>query len=518
MKNAKKKTWLTVIAVTIAAALMFVLCACAKNDVPGDGTDDPVDPPAVVCEHPSSTPSVTRNATCVDDGERIYVCDSCHETVRTEVIPAVGHDYSKSETTGLCGKCNTKVCSPGLTYTLGEDRSYYIVSDRNRADGLSDLVIPEYHEGKPVKEIAGDAFTERKYIKSVSIPATIVKFGAGAFSQCNIQKLYYNAENASDLLGKNWLFYSSGDAPQMDVMIGKAVRHIPARLFYPNNAVEDARPKLKSVTFESGGRCESIGEYAFYKTVLKSITFPDTLKAIGNNVFESSALESVSFGAGLESIGAHAFDYCIGIDKIDLSVTAIKRIEDSAFKNCFGITDMDIPQSTELIGPKAFYGCGAIGKADIKGAKRIEDFAFYGCAGMTELTLPQNLENIGSRAFEGCSGLTKITVLAQNMNDLSAGNRAFYGAGAEGGVTVVVGDGVENIPSRLFFPSADADACLHIKSLSLPSSLKSIGDYAFRGATVDSASYSGSESDYATVAVGAGNTEIGTPTFGGAEV
>lgn len=523
MRGKFKEKLLSVLPIALAAVIV-VLSAVNFGLMAGSGKSSappvvpPSPPPPAACMHDETTPSVALAPTCTDEGVRSYACNYCHTVVRTEPIDPLGHDYSQAETSGLCATCNVKICSRGLTYELSADGSYYIVSKKNAvpaqyADDLIDLVIPEYHDGKPVKEILGDAFVEQKYIKSVSIPSTIEYIGVGAFSTTEIRKLYFNAASCRDFVGKNWVFYLAADAPSIDVTIGKAVRRIPDRLFYPNNSTPDVLPKIKSVTFEAGCKLESIGEYAFYKNNIKSVAFPATLKSIGDHAFDAGDIETVKFGSGLTDIGANAFDYCVKLEKIDLSETELKYIAPNAFKNCSSVTELKLPATVETIGSKAFYCCTSLETALMDGAQTIGDDAFFGCEALASVTLPAALKRIGSRAFEGCAALSEIKYNATEMNDLSAGNRAFFGAGKADGVTVVIGDGVKYIPARLFYSTADASNNLHIKELKIAKTVTDIGSYAFRGTVIDKTSFAGSAAEYAAIEIGVGNTELGSPEY-----
>ncbi len=522
MLDKRKNKLLSILPLALIA-LIIVLTAVNIGLMAGSGTSTappvapPSPPPLAACAHEKTTASVTLAPTCTDEGVISHKCDYCHTVVSVEPVEPIGHDYTDAETTGLCKTCNTKICTRGLTYELSSDETYYIVSKKNPiADGsdLVDLVIPEYHNGKPVKEIASDAFVEQKYIKSVSIPSTMKYIGVGAFSTTEMLKLYYNAENCDDFVGKNWVFYLGADAPSIDVTVGKAVRHIPDRLFFPNNSTPDVMPKIKSVTFEAGSHLESIGEYSFYKAGVKNIVFPDTLKSISAHAFEASALETVKFGGGLAEIGADAFASCADLAAIDLSDTSLKDLSPNAFKNCASAVDVKLPGSTEKIGAKAFFGCTSLETLALDGAVEIGDDAFFGCTSLSKITLPATLKRIGVRAFEGCTALAEIVFSATEMQGLDAGNRAFFGAGAEGGVTVVIADGVKYIPARLFYSTADATKDIHIKSLKIAKSVTGIGDYAFRGTVIDNVIFVGSADEYSRLTIGAGNTELGTPVFG----
>lgn len=66
-------------------------------------------------------------------------------------------------------------------------------------------------------------------------------------------------------------------------------------------------------------------------------------------------------------------------------VTSIGR---SAFKDCSGLTSIEIPNSVTSIGNEAFSGC----------------------SGLTSVTIPNSVSSIGGGAFANCSGLTSIEI------------------------------------------------------------------------------------------------------------
>ncbi len=504
-KHAKRKIISAVALIAVAAcALVFVGCGDKSDNKKGD-------PPP--CTHEITVERELRAPTCTDDGLSEYVCKECKTVVGQKTVEAIGHDYSQAEDSGKCKTCNAVICSPGMTYTLTDDGRGYILSDPDHHCG-ENVVIPEYHDGKPVVEIASDAFNSRTYIKSVSIPKTVEVINVGAFNGCNsLADIYYNAESAADFRGINWVFYYSGNVPQLSVTIGKNVKRIPGRLFYPHNANSGVIPYIKSLAFESGGKLEEIGEYAFYKTNLTACSFPDTLVKVGAHAFESSAVSELNFGPRLETVGAHAFDYCLQLAKVDLSATSLQTVEDSAFRNCGGLTEVALPDTLDGIGDKAFYCCGKLNKLALGGVRTVGAEAFYGCEKLGELTLPERLKTIGKSAFERCSGLTRITVKSTAIDALPAGNRAFYGAGASDGVEVVVSNSVRALPGRLFFSTADTQNNIKIKKLFIEVGVESIGENAFRGVTVSATAFAGTSAQYGGIEIADGNSAVGTPSF-----
>lgn len=73
--------------------------------------------------------------------------------------------------------------SEGLDYGLiNEDEEYAVVGMGVCKD--TNVVVPDKHEGKPVTEIADEAFKDNADIVSVKLPSSIVKVGDKAFSGC----------------------------------------------------------------------------------------------------------------------------------------------------------------------------------------------------------------------------------------------------------------------------------------------------------------------------------------------
>lgn len=65
---------------------------------------------------------------------------------------------------------------------------------------------------------------------------------------------------------------------------------------------------------------ETIGEYAFYKTSIESITLPSTLHSIAGNLFcNCSSLAEIVCKGDIETVGNGAFGYCGALVEIDLS-------------------------------------------------------------------------------------------------------------------------------------------------------------------------------------------------------
>ena len=420
--------------------------------------------------------------------------------------------------------------SKGLTYHLSDDGTYYIVSDYNFGLSEADLVIPEEHKGLPVKEIANDAFADRTWLKSVYIPKTITKIGHGAFGRSGITKVYYNAENCQDFDSRNWVFYpdDKGDM-NIDLVIGKDVKKIPNRLFFPLDTIPTLNPIINSITFEEGSQLEEIGIYAFYNIdEVAEITFPSSLKKIGKYAFYGNKFTNITFNEGLEVIEEHAFDNskelttlslpnsiqnvgkaafrnCLVLESVNCLSSAYTTVSADTFKYCGNLTDINLPNVTE-INESAFESCTALTAYNMPNIKKIGKSAFRNCTGIVEITLDKNLETIENNAFEGCTKVEEIIFRSSKLNDLEAANAAFYNCGSESnGIKVVIEGEVTSVPKRLFLSSSNSANLPNITEIVINAqSLNLIDDYAF-GYIEASVTYVGTKTMWGNVKVNLGN-------------
>ena len=207
----------------------------------------------------------------------------------------------------------------------------------------------------------------------------------------------------------------------------------------------------------NGYSVTSIGKCAFPKcTGLTSVNIPNSVTSIGESAFElCSSLTSVTNGSSVESIGARAFS------------------------GCSGLTSVTIPNSVESIGDYAFSGCNGLTSITIgNSVKSIRVGAFSGCSGLTSIFIPSSVTSIEYWAFSGCIGLTSITVENGNTVYDSRGNcNAIIQTGTNillvGCKNTVIPSTVASIGNYAFY------GCTGLPSITIPNSVTSIGDYAF---------------------------------------
>ena len=194
------------------------------------------------------------------------------------------------------------------------------------------------------------------------------------------------------------------------------------------------------------------------------LVIPDGVTIIDDSAFrDCTGLTSVTIPDSVTSIGDAAFEGCIGLRSITIpgSVTSIGG---NAFYNCDGLTSITIPGSVTSIGDSAFYGCTNIVTATmptiaidrvsqdslqtvvLTSGVSIGAEAFRGCVTLTSVTIPDSVTSIGDSAFEGCAGLTSVTI---PDSVTSIGTWSFYDC--DGLTSVTIPSSVASIGYQAFY-------------------------------------------------------------------
>jgi len=241
----------------------------------------------------------------------------------------------------------------------------------------------------------------------------------------------------------------------------------------------------------------------------------------------------------VKNIGTGAFQDCVGLETASLTVT--ETIGDSAFYGCEQLLNLSINSAKE-IGAQAFYGCTRLASIILPNTLvnlGIEAFAY--CSKIERIESRANIENIGENAFigvgsdtsginlvvaDGVLGIKNNTFISlQNISELTIGRTvewiesnafgeainnvqkfifnstnarktqnnigiqpdtfAYLGATLQKDIIIQFGENVEFIPDYLL------SGCLKLKTMTIPSKIKGIGDGAFQDSTLTIIQYSG---------------------------
>lgn len=124
-------------------------------------------------------------------------------------------------------------------------------------------------------------------------------------------------------------------------------------------------PLLKTGHVDIPDGVSEIGEYAFRRGRISSVSFPDSLVKIGRMAFFNSEISDISFGTGIKKIGeGYSFSICTNLTKLILPPQA-EEIGDSVFSDCQNLSEVVFNSRLVSISRKAFSGCDRLEKVVI---------------------------------------------------------------------------------------------------------------------------------------------------------
>ena len=320
---------------------------------------------------------------------------------------------------------------------------------------LESLTIPD-----SVKVIGNETFYNCKSLTSIRIPDGVTIIGNYTFSGCtNLTSITIPSSVTSiekyAFWGCNNLFVIRNNSDLKFDMGSDSYGYVAknAMMIYNKDGSIIYKESKDGVPYyiTSDGFAFSVenGEYIL-------------IKYIGNN-------ETITL-----PLTANGKDYTVKMESTGKAKNVIipnemTKIDDSAFKNCTGLTSITIPDSVMSIGDSAFYNCCSLTSIAIPDSvTSIGDSAFEGCNGLTSITIPDSVTSIGSCAFRDCSSLESIAI---PNSVTSIGDGAFNDCSSLTSITIP--DGVTTIERNVFY------RCSSLTSVTIPDSVTSIGDMAF---------------------------------------
>lgn len=348
---------------------------------------------------------------------------------------------------------------------------------------LERIIIP-----KSVHTIGNEAFRNCEKLKEIDVPDTIENIGEGILIGCKSL-----ADESGFVIFNNTVqaYYGS----ERKVLIPEGITAIESGAFEGSGMTSIKLPSTLRELGSAFERCD----------MLEEIVIPEGVTSIKNRTFEGChALGKVVLPSTVESIGRSAFSFCVKLLEIELPV-GLQKIGEHAFYSCKSLKCLEIPAKVKRLEQGSFDDCKSISKIHLsEGLEIIEANVFNSCERIESILIPSTVEKIGYKAFAGCKSLNEVTFLSNttilhntsfdncpNLKDKDGFkiiNGTIYEYEGEGG-NVVIPEGVTKIAANAFREGEGRVNRLWIKyrkegslkSVSLPSTLISIGDHAFDG-------------------------------------
>jgi hypothetical protein len=403
------------------------------------------------------------------------------------------------------------------------------------------IEIPDSFNNLPVTAISKDGFKDIKTITSVSIPNSVTWIGIDAFYGCTGLTSITIPSSVTTIacphLGGN-PFAKMPNLESIHVEYGNThyriegnslIRNSDDRLVAgtKNSIISDSVTQIGHSAFKGSVGLTSIHipdsviwihTDAFYGcTSLTSISIPHSVDYIGDlfdggNPFASTPkLETIHVAADNKKFRSEGNNLIGNWDNTLISGTKNSIIPNSveiigwnAFRGCYGLTSITIPESVTDIKSNPFTNTPNLetiyvdpenkhyrseGNSLIRNrhnilisgtknsiipdsVERIGNRAFQGCTGLTSITIPESVYSIGFWVFQGCTRLTSITF---NNRFSQIGGYAFDGCISL--TSINIPNGVRSISYNAFRD------CISLTSITIPNSVTHIGKDAFRGCT-----------------------------------
>ena len=372
--------------------------------------------------------------------------------------------------------------------------------------GCSALTTVQFGSG--LTSIPGALF-EGTGLKTITLPESVTSIGPWAFANCaKLEQVHFPANLTSIGLSA------------FENCTALTAVTLPKRLTELGSAVFENCSALKSVWIPKSLTNNGLGDGFKGCTALTDITFETGITKIADRQFDGSPIKSITIPGTVTTVGMGAFSDCANLTAIDLP-SSVTEIDGYAFENCTALTAVTLPKHLRRLGTEAFLGCTALKSVFIPLSLQNASNPFQNCTALTDvtfedgrtelpdtllegsgvrqLTVPQTVTKIGYSAFADCTQLTAITLPA-GLREL--GNEAFKGCTALTGVALpdsltALGYGVFRDCSALTaaeFPAGIAPVswssgssmlrnCTSLRSVKLPKTVSSLGNYFFAGCT-----------------------------------
>ena len=247
-----------------------------------------------------------------------------------------------------------------------------------------------------IKEIDSAAFEYCDALKSVTIPDSVTKIGSYAFNYC--EKL------ESITIGKR--VEAIGDNAFSNCKALKRVNHTGNLATWSNIAfsTSESNPLTKA------------GLFYINDELIRDITFPKTVTAIRDYAFNGWSGNSVVIPSSVTFLGLKAFGSCPNLTHVEVESDINDKYQ-TVFNDC-PITSAKIPTSFISVLPKE-----NLETVELTSGIGIGQNAFKDCYNLRSVTLPESLISIEENAFYGCVHL--VEVYNKSSLQISKGSKDF---------------------------------------------------------------------------------------------
>ena len=198
-------------------------------------------------------------------------------------------------------------------------------------------------------------------------------------------------------------------------------------------------------------------QYAFLGAInLTEIMLPSVMTQVETGAFAGcTGLKTVTLSRNLVRIGDQAFQGCTNLQGDLILPSKITSLGANAFDGCSKLNSVTISAKLDKIPKYCFRNCSSLKSVDLANITAIDDQAFNYCSSLEKIVFKPELKTFGTNCFMGCN-LLKIA-----GNDDSCDVKFSW---------------ADKIPNNAFYG-------MSITEITIPTSVKELGNYAFANMT-----------------------------------
>ena len=366
----------------------------------------------------------------------------------------------------------TKIQLPFVGGSKTDDNSFGYIFGAVTYEGNKDVVpscLREVVLSDSCESIPDNAFTDCKHIERIEIGKNVKSIGKNAFDNClNLQSIIVSSSNND---------FSS----QFGILFDKyktEIVHCPLSI-EEDITIPNTVTSIKDETFKD-------------RSLLKLVVFANDDVNLGKDVFSGCTSLALNEYGGCLYLGTaeNPYVYLVKIKDLTLKEVTIsprcKYILNGAFENASLLEKVTIPSSIKRIDDSAFKECRSLVSVEFENNSsllKLGNEAFMNCTEVKSIEIPTNVQSIGKASFKGCVKLESISLPfvggSQEENTYfgyifsNSYQSSSYSDVPSSLKIVRLLDGCKVIDSYAF------ERCTNIESLILPNTLETIKEYAF---------------------------------------
>lgn len=388
----------------------------------------------------------------------------------------------------------SEMAVPASSVSIG-DQAFY-----------NDSVLAVITMNDGLKTIGDEVFWNNSGIITFTIPGTVTSIGRNSFYGCTntsvlrfkdgegtltIDSYYTRSKKIDDMTSRYSYtdryydyFY---DCPIKTLYLGRDLKYD-----YADNAsiYDYVDGNWKEMSRASAPFVNS--------TTLQKVTIGSKVTFLYNHLFHNcDKVTTIDIPASIANIYGNAFDDCSSLTATTFhdATDHTLALGDYAFRNCAALPEVTFPQQLVSIGNYTYAQCPLLKTLSFPAMLgSIGNYAFAECIGLTQLTFEDSGQSVklgyGARSNSGTSYLDNIPLFGNtNLTYLYIGRDIYYTADERYGYSPFYNQPF--LTDVRFSQSGTVTYCKdyllykvnNCKTLTLPESLTSIGNGAFRGMT-----------------------------------